>query len=157
MDVAWIQVFVLTLSECVAPAGKTVCQEHEIEMQFLSQAECEVALEQLVSLKDQFENIIVNRQRSGCAPSARQRDVFASLEEAKDAAGEAAGDWRDPDSTAPDTAATRVNHEQRLEHLSSCEESLGLAPCTMGDIIIEAAVSGQPVEVWRTSSTANKE
>ncbi len=156
MDVAWIQVFVLTLSECVAPAGKTVCQEHEIEMQFLSQAECEVALEQLVSLKDQFDNIIVNRQRSGCAPSARQRDVFASLEEATDAAGDA-GDWRDPDMTAPETAATRVTHEQRLEHLSSCEESLGLAPCTMGDIIIEAAIGGRPVEVWRTSSTTNKE
>ena len=149
MDVAWIQVFVLTLSECVAPAGKTVCQEHEIEMQFLSQAECTIALEQLVSLKDQFDNIIVNRQRSGCAPSARQRDVFTSLEEAKDAADDS-GDWRDPDSAAPETAATRVTHEQRLEDLSSCEESMGLAPCTMGDIIIEAATGGQRVEVWRS-------
>jgi len=50
MDTAWIQVFVLTLSECVAPAGKTVCHEHEFELQFLTRADCEVALQQLVSL-----------------------------------------------------------------------------------------------------------
>ena len=36
MDTAWIQVFVLTLSECVAPAGKAVCQEREFDLQFLT-------------------------------------------------------------------------------------------------------------------------
>jgi hypothetical protein len=40
MDTAWIQVFVLTLSECVAPAGKTVCQEQSFELQFLTEADC---------------------------------------------------------------------------------------------------------------------
>ena len=149
MDPAWIQVFVLTLSECVAPAGKTVCQEQEIEMQFLSKAECEVALQQLVTLKDQFDNTIVNRHKSGCAVSARQSEVYASLDEAKSAAAE--GDsWRDPDSDEPRVAASSVPHADRLENLLSCEESLGIAPCKSGDIIIEAAVSGQPVEVWRS-------
>ena len=52
MDTAWIQVFVLTLAECIAPAGKTVCQEREFDLQFLTRADCEYALEQLVSLHD---------------------------------------------------------------------------------------------------------
>ena len=34
MDTAWIQVFVLTLSECVAPAGKTICQEQAFELDY---------------------------------------------------------------------------------------------------------------------------
>lgn len=76
MDVAWVQVFVLTLAECIAPAGKTVCQEHEFELMFLSQSDCEVALEQLVTLKDAAENVIVDKSKSGCAPSARQQSVF---------------------------------------------------------------------------------
>ena len=40
MDTAWIQVFVLTLSECVAPAGKTICQEQALELQFLTRSGC---------------------------------------------------------------------------------------------------------------------
>ena len=148
METAWIKVFVLVLSECVAPAGKTVCQDQQIEMQFLSRADCEVALEQLVSLKDQFDNVIVNRQQSSCTPSARQQDVFASLEDAKSAASDDAG-WREPQDGEPQMVASSVSHQSRVEELTSCEESLGLAPCKMGDIIIEAA-TGTPVDVWRS-------
>ena len=67
MDTAWIQVFVLTIAECVAPAGKTVCQEREFELLFLTQADCQVALEQFVTLKDESANVIVDRSASGCA------------------------------------------------------------------------------------------
>ncbi len=148
METAWIKVFVLILSECVAPAGKTVCQEHEIEMQFLSRAECEVALEQLVSLKDQFENVIVNRERSSCTPSARQQDVFASLDEAKSAASDDAG-WREPQDGELQMVASSVSHQGRVEKLKSCEETLGLAPCKIGDIIIEGA-TGARVDIWRS-------
>jgi len=148
METAWIKVFVLILSECVAPAGKTVCQDHEIEMQFLSRAECEVALEQFIALKDQFENVIVNRQRSSCTVSARQQDVYASLDEAKSAASDDAG-WREPQEGEVQMAASNVSHQGRVEKLLSCEESLGLAPCKIGDIIVEAA-TGKPVDVWRS-------
>jgi len=65
MEVAWIQVFILTFAECVAPAGKTVCQEQQFELQFLSKADCEYALEQLIVMKDQAQYVIVNRQKSG--------------------------------------------------------------------------------------------
>jgi len=147
MDVTWIQVFVLTLSECVAPAGKTVCQEQELEMQFLSRGECEVALQQLVSLKDQFDNTIVNRAASGCAPSARQTEAFASLDAARTASK--AEDWRDPVADAA-IAESAVTHEQRLENLKTCEESLGLAPCKQGDIIVEGGGNGHRVDIWRS-------
>jgi hypothetical protein len=60
MDTAWIQVFVLTLSECVAPAGKTVCQEQSFELQFLTEADCNYALQQLVSLKQESESVIID-------------------------------------------------------------------------------------------------
>jgi hypothetical protein len=145
MDMTWIQVFVLTLSECVAPAGKTACQDHEIEMQFLSRAECEVALQELVTLKDQFENVIVNRQKSGCSVSARESKSFASLDAAKAASN--ADEWRDLDS---EKAASLVPHEDRLKKLKTCEDSLGAAPCKSGTIIVESTVSGREVEVWHS-------
>ena len=147
MDPAWIQVFVLTLSECVAPAGKTVCQENEIEMQFLSAAECQAALQQLITLKDQFENTIVNHQKSSCSVSARQVEVHASLDAAKAASDHAK--WRDPESADP--AQSAVAHADRLANLQTCEESLGVPPCKSGDIIVEGSVSGRPVEIWRSS------
>jgi hypothetical protein len=146
MDTTWIQVFVLTLSECVAPAGKTVCQENEIEMQFLSMSECEVALQELVSLKDQFDNVIVNRRKSGCTVSARESKSFASLEDAKAASN--SDNWRDliPEETAP----SLVPHNERLKKLKTCEDTRGVAPCKSGSIIVESSAPGQEVEVWRS-------
>ena len=44
MDASWIQVFVLTLAECVPPAGKAVCQEQQFELVFVSQGDREYAL-----------------------------------------------------------------------------------------------------------------
>jgi len=147
MDTTWIQVFVLTLAECVAPAGKTVCQEQEFDLLFLSGADCEVALEQLITLKEESPNVIVNRDKSRCAPSARERDAFASLEAINEAYRDKVG-WHLPGPGQAQQAATRVAYEDRLADLKSCEESDGVAPCKIGDIIIEDA-SGEPVEVWR--------
>lgn len=146
MDTTWIQVFVLTLSECVAPAGKTVCQENEIEMQFLTRADCEVALQELVSLKDQFDNVIVNRSKSGCSVSARESESFDSLDDAKAASN--AEIWKDAEPQ--EKAASLVPHEERLEKLQSCEDALWIAPCKYGDIIVESSVGGREVEIWRS-------
>ena len=146
MDTAWIQVFVLTLSECVAPAGKAVCQEREFDLQFLTRADCEVALQQLVALKAESEYVIVNRAKSGCAPSAREADVFENLEAVSAAAD--ADDFQAPvEQAAP--SATLKSHEARLEKLPSCEESQGEAPCKIGSIIVEAAAQEDSVDVWR--------
>jgi len=145
MDIAWIQVFVLTLAECVAPAGKSICQEQEFELQFLTKADCEVALEQLVSLKEESAAVIVNSGRSHCAPAARQRDVFESLEAINEAFD---ADWEAPQSGEAKPGARQISHKGRLEELKSCEETEGIAPCKIGDIIMEGA-DGDSVEVWR--------
>jgi len=104
MATAWIKIFILTFAECVAPAGKTVCQEQQFELQFLGQADCEYALQQLIAMKDEADHVIVNRQKSGCAPSAVD--------------------------------------------LLSCEETGGVVPCKIGDIIVEEA-TGDRVEIWK--------
>lgn len=149
MDTAWIQIFILTLTECVAPAGKTVCQEQAFELNFVTQSECEFALQELITLKDASESVIVDKNKSGCAPSARQLDVFASLtgvaEFAKDKEG-----WRTPDTVGePLSESARALHQVRLDTLKTCDESKGVAPCKIGDIIIEETTEGEPVEVWR--------
>jgi hypothetical protein len=148
MDTAWIQVFVLTIAECVAPAGKTVCQEQELEMLFLIENDCEIALEQLVALKSESESIIVDAERSSCAPSARKKDVFASQSEINAEFRDLDG-WQAPtgDDSGPDF--TQVSHTERLGAMKTCEESNGIAPCKIGEIVVEGAKPGRPVEVWR--------
>ena len=56
METAWIQVFVLTLTQCIAPAGKMVCEEESVQFQFADQVHCEVALAQMldVSIPSRF-------------------------------------------------------------------------------------------------------
>ena len=148
MDTAWIPIFVLTLTECVAPTGKTVCQEQEFELQFVTQTDCEFALEQLVMLKDASENVIVEKSKSSCAPSARQHEVFSSLSEVAEAVEDKRG-WRAPDIQEPAPESTRKLHRARLEALMTCDESKGVKPCKIGDIIMEKATDEEPIEVWR--------
>ena len=148
MDTGWIQVFVLTLAECVAPAGKTVCQQQEFELTFLSQADCQTALEQLVSLKDGAENIIVDKTNTRCEATARRQTVFASVAEVAEAVGQKVA-WRAPVKPETSLATVDANYQSRLAQLKTCEETKNAVPCKIGEIIIEEAVSGEPVEVWR--------
>lgn len=146
MDTGWVQVFILTIAECVAPAGKSVCQESQFELQFLTQNDCEFALGQLLDLKTRSENVIVDEKRSGCAPSAKQSEVFMDLASANAALAGLEG-WRAPESDSGKPGKSTQHHEERLAKLKSCEDTNGLAPCKMGDIIIEGAA--QQVDVWR--------
>ncbi len=148
METAWIQVFVLTLAECVAPAGKSICQEQQLRLEFLTQADCEVALEQLIDLKTESQHVIVDPSRSKCAPSTREREVFATVEAIDDAYKDKTG-WHLPVADGSEPTATQVAHRERLAKLRTCEESRGVAPCKIGEIIIEGA-NGDPVEVWRS-------
>jgi hypothetical protein len=148
MDTSWIQVFVLTISECVAPAGKTVCQEQEFDLAFLTRADCEFALEQLVTLKDESASVIVDKSKSSCAASARQSAVFASLEAVSGASPKSDG-WKEPGEAAEKPASSSVTYQDRLEDLPNCEDFDGEGACKMGGIIIEAGNRGESVEVWR--------
>jgi len=148
MDIGWIQVFVLTLAECVAPSGKTVCQQQEVELTFLTQADCEAALEQMVTLKDAAENIIVDKSKTRCEATARRQPVFASLAEVSNSVGDNVT-WRAPEVKEQVAPTVDTNYQSRLESLKTCEETGNVAPCKIGKIIIEDATNGEPVEVWR--------
>jgi len=147
METAWIQIFILTFAECVAPAGKTVCQEQQFEVQFLSRADCDYALELLIATRDEAEHVIVNRQKSGCTSSAIESDTFASLEAINEAFKDAAG-WRVPNEGDTRRSVVNKDHRERLGELMSCEETSNVVPCKIGDIIVEDA-TGDSVEVWK--------
>jgi len=148
MTTAWIQVFILTFAECVAPMGKTVCQEQQFELQFLSREDCEYALLQLVTMKDESDQIIVNRQMSGCVATAVEIEVHASLDAINEAHKDTAN-WRAPAEN--DVRRTRAikDHRERLDEMMSCEETSNITPCRIGDIIVEDA-TGQSIEVWKS-------
>ena len=148
MDTAWIPIFVLSFAECVAPAGKTVCQEHEFELQFLSQPDCEAALEQLVAAKDALETVIIDKEKTRCVASARQQTVFSSLADAAASMGDSQ-DWVEPENRSAVPDSRRQSHHARLESLPTCEDTKGAAPCKIGEIIIEEASSEEKLDVWR--------
>lgn len=150
MDTAWIQIFILSLTECVAPQGKTVCQERELEIEFLSQAQCEAAKEQMIMLKEQSQTVIIDPSKASCSASARKHTVFGTLADVDAASRDLAG-WTRPDDTEPETGPIRASHVERLDTLPECEQTGGEAPCKIGDIIIEAGSAGnsRPVEIWR--------
>ena len=147
MATAWIQIFILTFAECVAPAGKTVCQEQQFEVQFLNRADCEYALAQLIAIKDEADHVIVNHQKSGCTSSAVESDTFASLEAINEAFKDTAG-WRAPNEGDTRRSVANKDHRERLAELMSCEETSNVAPCKIGDIIVEDA-TGDSVELWK--------
>ena len=84
METAWIQVFVLTLSQCIAPAGKMVCQEETVQYHFTNEEDCARALVLMVDLAARAENILVDRQRSNCSPGAKESVVYADADGAKE-------------------------------------------------------------------------
>lgn len=147
MDTAWIQVFVLTVSECVAPSGKTVCQQQEYQLEFATEQACELARQQFVAFKSQADNVIIDENRTRCVASVREGTVFATLEEATAAIDQSA-DFTPPDNAEKVADFTQKAHKERLASLPTCEEARGRTPCKIGEIIIEGD-SPQRAEVWR--------
>ena len=149
MDTAWIQVFVLTVAECVAPAGKTICQEREFEMQFVDRATCELAMERIIWLADGASDVIINEEATRCEASAVERPVYSSLEEVRETVGQSYA-WHAPGGSTPGQDFTQKAHKERLDSLPTCEEAKGVAPCKIGEIIIEKAAE-QRAEIWRSN------
>jgi len=147
METGWIQVFVLLLSECVAPEGKTVCQEQQTRMEFINKADCELALEQIIGYRDSAENVIVNREKSSCLPTAKKQQVYRTMEEARAALSEVEGYGEIPIAGEP-LDFTQKAHLERLESTPACSDVGGVTPCKIGQIIVEGATE-KKTDVWR--------
>ena len=148
METAWIQVFVLTLTQCIAPAGKMVCQEETVEYYFASEDDCARALVQMVDLAAQADNILVDRERSDCKPGVKETQVFASGDDARSSMPMSA-DVVLIDDKVPPPDFMQSAHDDRLKDMKACEETDGVAPCKIGNIIIEAAAEVPKSQVWR--------
>ena len=147
METAWIQVFVLTLTQCIAPAGKMVCQEETVEYHFTNEDDCARALVQLVDLAARADNVIVDRERSSCRPAAKESVVYADADDAKGLLANAE-DFVLIDGESPGPDFTQSAHAERLANTRTCEETNGVAPCKIGEIILEAASESDRGEVW---------
>ena len=150
MDTAWIQVFVLSLSECVAPAGKTVCQQQELELEFARLEDCEAALEQFVELKEASATVIVDADSAHCVATARKVEVFPNLP-AVASANRDRENWVTPDASKAEADFQQAAHQERLDQMPECSDSASVYPCRQGLIIVEEAPSRE-VEVWRLNS-----
>ena len=149
MDTAWIQVFVLTLTQCIAPAGKMVCQEESVKYHFTNEEDCARALVQIIDLAARADNVLVDREKSDCRPAAKESIVYADADDAKSSLANAEG-FVVIDSRAPSPDFMQAAHDERLSSLKSCEETNGVAPCKIGRIIIEAAAEEpRKTEIWR--------
>jgi hypothetical protein len=147
MDAAWIKVIVLTLAECVAPEGKTVCQEQEVQYYFIDEVECQKVLEQLIDYRDGFDNVIVNKEDSGCLPTAKNSQVFDSRSEADQFFAGTEGWEALSDEPAPKDFM-QDRHDKRLQDLPVCDDENLITPCRRGDIIIEG-VTENDTAVWK--------
>jgi len=149
MDIAWIKVVVLTLAECVAPEGKTVCQEREVEYHFVDEVECQKVLEQLIDYRDKFDNVIVDKAGSSCSASTKSAEVYSSRTDADPS-------FVDDDGNvvvgqgSKQKDFMRERHDTRLESLQVCDNQQLVTPCRRGDIIVES-VSENKTEVWKQS------
>jgi hypothetical protein len=148
METAWIQVFVLTLTQCIAPAGKLVCQEETVEYHFTNEEDCASALVMMVDLAARADNVLVDRQRSDCKPAATESVVFADANDAQSSLANSE-DFVLIDSDSPPPDFMRAAHDERLASLKSCDETNGVAPCKIGQIILEAPVDAGDAQVWR--------
>jgi hypothetical protein len=148
METAWIQVFILTLTQCIAPAGKMVCQQESVELQFAEQVDCEVALVKMLDVAARVDDVIVIREESHCRAAIKEIKVFANAA-AAGAQFEGAENMAMLEQDDPPLDFTQSAHQERLNNLFNCDEVAGVAPCKIGEIIIEAAQDSKKLEVWQ--------
>lgn len=149
MDIAWIKVVVLTLAECVAPEGKTVCQEREVQYYFVDEVECQKVLEQLIDYRDNFDNVIVDKEGSGCSAATQSAEVYSSRIDADPSFVDDEG-YVVVGESPKQKDFIREQHDTRLESLQVCDDQQLVTPCRRGDIIIES-VSENTTGVWKQS------
>jgi len=148
MEIAWIKVFVLTLTQCIAPAGKMVCQEEVVEYQFASAEDCDRARVQMIDLAERADNVLIDRASAQCETRAIESSVYASSNDTGVSVATSAGMAADG-GEGPRPDFLQAAHAERLQGLKSCEETDGVAPCKIGSIIIEPAAESSSDQIWR--------
>jgi len=94
------------------------------------------------------ENVIVSRDNSHCRAAAIEGDIFSGVDEANAFfAGNEGWGVRTGDEPAADF--TQSAHQDRLKNTHECAEVANVAPCRVGEIIIEAATESKKTEVWQ--------
>lgn len=69
----WVFYVVLTMSYCMAPEGKTVCEAKEDYYRFTGASHCERARRDLTLLYDKYySNIILYKDKSTCQPLVKE-------------------------------------------------------------------------------------
>ena len=104
-------------------------------------------LQELLQLKDSSEQVIVNTDKSGCAPTLRQNQVFQSLDAASKELGDAVN-WEVLPEAQNGPDFTQTAHAERLAIVPSCDSVAGVAPCKIGEIIIEGATV-KKTKLWK--------
>ncbi|MFT5501155.1 MAG: hypothetical protein ACI88G_001288 [Woeseiaceae bacterium] len=148
METVWIQVFVLTLTQCFAPSGKMVCQEEAVQYQFTNKDDCDHALVQMINVASSADNVIVNKDSSHCRPAAIESMAFNTVDEVNAKFGKTEG-WQVLDDENRAADFTQTAHQDRLSNLFECEDVAGVAPCKIGQIIIEASADRPKPEIWQ--------
>ena len=148
MESAWIKVFVLSLTQCMAPAGKMVCQMETVQYQFAAEDDCNRALAQMIDVAAGAENVIVSRDNSHCRAAAIQSEVFSGVDEANAYFAGTEG-WGVLTGDEEPADFTQSAHQDRLKNLHECADVANVAPCRVGEIIIEAATDAEKTEVWQ--------
>ena len=128
MDAAWIKVVVLTLAECVAPEGKTVCQEQQTQYSFVDEAECQQVLEQLIDYRDTFENVIVNKANSSCSTASKNLELFEKRSDADPGFVDEEG-YVVVGQEPKQKDFMQERHDLRLQSLPACDSSQSVTPC----------------------------
>ena len=148
MESAWIKVFVLSLTQCMAPAGKMVCQMETVQYQFVAEDDCNRALAQMIDVAAGAENVIVSGDNSHCRAAAIESEVFSGVDEANAYFAGTEG-WGVLTGDEEPADFTQSAHQDRLKNLHECADVANVAPCRVGEIIIEAATDAEKTEVWQ--------
>lgn len=125
-----------------------VCQEETVEYHFTNEEDCARALVLMVDLAARAENILVDRTKSNCTPGAKESVVFSDADGARSSLANAEN-FVLIDGQQPPPDFMQVAHDERLQNMKSCEDTNGVAPCKIGQIILEAAADESRTEVWR--------
>ena len=99
----------------------------------------------MIEYKDSAENVIVNRDKSRCLPTAKTQRVFTNLDAINNASAELDG-WGELPVDEERMDFIQKAHDVRLGELFECAETGGIAPCKMGDIIVEGATVRKSID-----------